>query len=88
MIEIEVTDRDAVEPVSVGVHLLQAIYSRHAKEWEWRASHFDRLAGTTALREALLADTAGMARIDSLLARWDGETREWSEMVKPYLIYK
>lgn len=88
MIEIEVTDRDAVEPVSVGVHLLQAIYSRHTKEWEWRASHFDRLAGTTALREALLADTAGMARIDSLLARWDGETREWSEMVKPYLIYK
>lgn len=88
MIEIEVTDRDAVEPVSVGVHLLQAIYSHHTKEWEWRASHFDRLAGTTALREALLADTAGMARIDSLLARWDGETREWSEMVKPYLIYK
>jgi uncharacterized protein YbbC (DUF1343 family) len=88
MIEIEVTDRDKVEPVSVGVHLLQAIYSRHQKDWEWRASHFDRLAGTIALREALPADTTGTKAIDSLLARWDREAKEWGERVRPYLIYR
>lgn len=88
MIEIHVTDREKVEPVSVGVHLLQAIHSRHKADWEWRASHFDRLAGTTALREALLADTAGTASIDALLARWDREAKEWGEKVKPYLIYQ
>jgi uncharacterized protein YbbC (DUF1343 family) len=88
MIEVQVTDRDKVEPVSVGVHLLQAIYSRHRKDWEWRASHFDRLAGTTALREALLADTTGTKAIDSLLSRWDREAKEWGERVKPYLIYR
>jgi uncharacterized protein YbbC (DUF1343 family) len=88
MIEIQVTDRDKVEPVSVGVHLLQAIYSRHTKDWEWRASHFDRLAGTTALREALLSDTTGTKAIDSLLARWDREAKEWGSRVTPYLIYQ
>jgi uncharacterized protein YbbC (DUF1343 family) len=88
MIEVKVTDREKVEPVSVGVHLLQAIYSRHAKDWEWRASHFDRLAGTPALREALLSDPAGTKAIDSLLARWDSEAKEWGERVKPYLIYR
>jgi uncharacterized protein YbbC (DUF1343 family) len=51
MIEVIVTDREQLQPVSVGVHLLQAIYSRHVKEWEWRAAHFDRLAGSDALRK-------------------------------------
>jgi uncharacterized protein YbbC (DUF1343 family) len=88
MIEVKVTDRDEVEPVSVGVHLLPAIYSRHQKAWQWRASHFDRLAGTTALREALLSDTAGTTAIDSLLAHWDDEANEWGKRVKAYLIYE
>lgn len=88
MIEIQVTDREKVEPVSVGVHLLQAIYSRHRKDWEWRTSHFDRLAGTSALREALLSDTTGTSAIDSLLSRWDGEAKEWGAKVKPYFIYE
>lgn len=88
MIEVKVTDREKVEPVSVGVHLLQAIYSRHTKEWEWRASHFDRLAGTDALRKALLADTAGTSAIDSLLAHWDSQAKEWGEKAEPYFIYQ
>jgi uncharacterized protein YbbC (DUF1343 family) len=88
MIEVKVTDRDKVVPVVVGAHLLQAIYSRHSKDWEWRASHFDRLAGTTALRQALLADTAGTAAFDSLLARWESESKVFGESVKPYLIYE
>ncbi len=88
MIEIEVTDRDRVEPVSVGVHLLQAIYTRHRKEWQWRTSHFDRLAGTTALREALLADTTGTRAIDSLLSRWNREARDWGEKVGAYFLYE
>lgn len=88
MIEVKVTDRDKVVPVVVGARLLQAIYSRHSKDWEWRASHFDRLAGTTALREALLADTAGTAAIDSVLARWESESKSFAESVKPYLIYQ
>jgi uncharacterized protein YbbC (DUF1343 family) len=88
MIEVKVTDRDKVEPVSVGVHLVQAIYARHSKDWEWRASHFDRLAGTTALREAILADTTDTKAIDSLLADWDRQAKEWGERVKPYFIYE
>jgi Uncharacterized protein conserved in bacteria len=88
MIEVKVTDRDQVEPVSVGVHLLQAIYSRHSRDWEWRTSHFDRLAGTDALRKAILSDTTGTASIDALLERWKAESRKFGESVRPYLIYE
>ena len=88
MIEVTITDRELVEPVSVGAHLLQAIYSRHTKDWEWRASHFDRLAGTDALRKAILSDTTGTAAVDALLTRWKGESARFSEAVKPYLIYQ
>jgi uncharacterized protein YbbC (DUF1343 family) len=88
MIEVKVTDRDQVEPVSVGVHLLQAIYARHSRDWEWRASHFDRLAGTDALRKAILSDTTGTASIEALLERWKEESRQFGESVRPYLIYK
>lgn len=88
MIEVIVTDREQMEPVSVGVHLLQAIYSRHSKEWEWRASHFDRLAGGDALRKALMSDTTGTTSIDALLSSWHAESARFAAAVKPFLLYE
>jgi uncharacterized protein YbbC (DUF1343 family) len=53
MIRVTVTDRNAVRPVAVGLHMLRAIYARHTKEWEWRTSHIDRLAGSERVRQAV-----------------------------------
>ena len=88
MIEVIVTDREQLQPVRVGVHLLQAIYSRHVKDWEWRPAHFDRLAGGDALRKALLSDTSGTASVDALLASWQAESARFAEAVRPYLLYR
>lgn len=88
MIEVTVTDRDSVRPVSVGVHMLRAIHARHLKDWEWRDSHLDRLAGTDELRKAVEHDTAGTSAIDELLGRWEQESAQFAEAVKPYLLYE
>jgi uncharacterized protein YbbC (DUF1343 family) len=83
MIQITVTDRDSVHPPRVGAGLLQAIYTRHAGDWEWRTSHFDRLAGTDALRNAVIAGA-----VDSLMSAWDTQARAFAERRRPALLYE
>lgn len=81
MIELSVTDRNALRPVEVGVRLLRAIYVHHRGEWQWRPS-IERLAGTDELRSAVEQGT-----IDALLAKWAREAGEFQERSRKYWIY-
>jgi uncharacterized protein YbbC (DUF1343 family) len=81
MIDVTVTDRNAVRPVEVGVRLLRAIYAHHRAEWQWRAS-IDRLAGTDELRTAVEQGT-----VDALLAKWSREATQFREQAKKYFLY-
>lgn len=81
MIDISVTDRNAVRPVDVGVRLLRAIYVHHRAEWQWRPS-IERLAGTEELRQAVEQGT-----IDALLAKWSREATDWQAQTRKYWIY-
>ena len=83
MIRIRVTDRNAVRPVELGARMLRAIQARYPKEFQWRVSHIDRLAGTDALRAAVEQNT-----VDALLARWNADADAFALRVKPYLIYR
>jgi uncharacterized protein YbbC (DUF1343 family) len=56
-IRLEVTDREAYDPPATAVHLLAAVRRAHPREFGWIPKHFDRLAGTTALRTAIEAGT-------------------------------
>ena len=81
MIDVSVTDRNAVQPVEVGVRLLRAIYVHHRAEWQWRPS-IERLAGTDELRPAVEQGT-----IDVLLAKWSRESKDWQAQTRKYWIY-
>lgn len=81
MIDISVTDRNAIRPVDVGVRLLRAIYIRHRAEWQWRPS-IERLAGTDELRRAVEQNT-----IDALLRNWTRQAGEWQEQTRRFWIY-
>ena len=81
MIDVVVTDRNAVRPVEVGVRLLRAIYSHHRAEWQWRPS-IDRLAGTDELRSAVEQGT-----VDVLLAKWTREAAEFQTQSRKYWLY-
>ena len=81
MIELTVTDRNALRAVDVGVRLLRAIYVHHRAEWQWRSS-IERLAGTDELRAAVEQET-----IDALLAKWAREAGEFQEQSRKFWIY-
>jgi len=81
MIDVTVTDRNAVRPVEVGVRLLRAIYLRHRAEWQWRPS-IERLAGTDELRGAV-----EQGSIDALLANWARESQSWQAQTRKFWIY-
>ena len=83
MIEVSVTDRNAVRAVDVGARLLRAIYERHRADWQWRPEHMDRLAGTDALRKAVEAGT-----VDDVLARWRDEAARWTEVARRSWLYQ
>lgn len=83
MIEISVTARDSVKPITVGAHLLRAIYAKHQDDWQWRESHFDRLAGGTALRESIISGP-----VDEILAQWEEQAREFAAKRTPVLLYQ
>jgi uncharacterized protein YbbC (DUF1343 family) len=82
-IRLEVTNREAYDPPAAAVHLLAAIRARHGREFAWIPKHFDRLAGTTALREALQAGVAP----DTIVRGWEAERRAFLERRRTVLIY-
>ena len=83
MIKVRVTDRDTVRAVELGVRMLRVIYARHPKEWAWRVTSIDRLAGTDKLRAAVENNA-----VDALLKNWDADAVKFAAQIKPYLIYK
>jgi len=85
MIEVSVTDRDALRPVDVAVWMLRVIYRRHPNEWQWRQSSIDRLSGGTALRAAV---EGGDDAVRALLARWETESADFAAKRQPYLLYR
>jgi uncharacterized protein YbbC (DUF1343 family) len=83
MIEVIVTDRDRVRPVALGVEMLLTMRARYPSQFAWRTPQIDRLAGGDELRAAVDA-----GRVDTLLARWEAEAREFARGREPYLIYR
>jgi uncharacterized protein YbbC (DUF1343 family) len=82
MIQVRVTDRDAVRPVELGIRMLRAIYARHPNDFKWRERQIDRLAGTDKLRAAVEQNT-----VDALIKEWDADAIRFADRVRPYLIY-
>jgi uncharacterized protein YbbC (DUF1343 family) len=81
MIDLSITDRNAVRPVEVGVRLLRAIYARHRDQWQWRPS-IDRLAGTDELRQAV-----EQGSIDALLSKWRSQAMQFEAATREYRLY-
>ena len=83
MIEITITDRDAVRPTEVGAYLLRAIYRRHPREWRWQERGIERLSGSGALREAVEREGG----VEALLPVWRRESAQFASAVERYRLY-
>ena len=82
-IRLHVTDRAAYDPVQTAVVLLAAIRDVSPEQFRISAPHFDRLAGTSALRVGL---ESGLGATQ-LTAGWVAERKAFRERIGKYLIY-
>ncbi len=73
----------AYDPTRTALALLLETRRLSGERWEWREAHFDRLAGTGAVR-------AGIERglsLEALTAGWDEALEGFTELRTPYLLY-
>lgn len=86
-LRLRVTDRAAVQPVELGVHVLHAAYqqaqARGDSAFLQRPTHLDRLAGTDQLRQLLRQDASPATIIDS----WQASVDHFRRQRAPYLLY-
>ena len=74
----------AYDPTEAAVALLVETRRMSGNEWRWLTSHFDRLAGTDRIREAIEAG----AGVDEIREGWDEALAEFVRIREPYLIYR
>jgi uncharacterized protein YbbC (DUF1343 family) len=92
-VQVHVLDRDAVEPVRVGLTMLISAFNTH-EQCDWVAydgDHFiDKLAGGTYLRKTIdEADTANGASgiADGIIDRWDDDRAAFRDARERHLRY-
>jgi uncharacterized protein YbbC (DUF1343 family) len=82
-VRIIVTNRDLLEPYFSGIKIVNEIYRMYPEQLKWRASHFDRLCGTSKIRNAI----KGNSSLDTLRNRWRKELESFLKIRAGYLIY-
>jgi uncharacterized protein YbbC (DUF1343 family) len=81
-IRLKVSSKDSYDPTLTAVRLLSAVRQAHPGQFRWIPEHFDRLAGSRRLREAITHGTDPEIATSS----WREEVYAFSKRVKPYLI--
>jgi len=81
-IRLTATDPE-YDPTLAALALLLEIREMSGDRWEWRASHFDRLAGTDGLRQGVEMGSS----IEALRTGWDEALAAFRILREPYLIY-
>lgn len=89
-IQIHVTDRAALRPVVVGLHVLAACRAQNperfeflATSWEGTPPHLDLLTGTARVRQGLLAQEP----IRAITANWENIAAEFRDACAFALLY-
>ena len=83
-VRILVADRDRLEPYSSGVRIVNEMSRMYPDQFEWKASHFDRLCGTSKIRNAITSHSS----LDVLQNKWQKELESFLEIRAKYLIYQ
>jgi uncharacterized protein YbbC (DUF1343 family) len=82
-VEITLTDRNRLEPFWSGVLIVNEVCRMYPDQFEWRVSHFDRLCGTVAIREAI----SSQKPLQSVKTAWVAACRVFDQASQKYLLY-
>lgn len=91
-VELHVTDREALRPLALGLHLLKTFHDVHPNDFAWRPEPYefvgdvpalDLLTGSAEAREIIEAGK----NLEPLLARWCLEVEEFNTHLEDVLLY-
>ncbi|MFQ6047431.1 MAG: exo-beta-N-acetylmuramidase NamZ domain-containing protein [Gemmatimonadales bacterium] len=83
-LRLRVTDRDLYRPTHVAVALLAAIRARHLSTLDFREERFDRLAGGSGVRQAILRGDPPA----TIVAGWEEGLRAFGAVRRRFLLYR
>jgi uncharacterized protein YbbC (DUF1343 family) len=81
-VQVHVTDRDALHPVQMALHLIASACYLSGDAWMWNP-HFDRLAGDSGIRSALDAGT----KVNEIIETWKESISIFVHQREKYLVY-
>jgi len=82
-VQVHVTERDALRPVEMALHLITVARCLSGEAWTWNP-HFDRLAGGSGLRAAVEARTS----VAAMVATWEESISVFLRQREKYLMYQ
>lgn len=82
-VAIHITDPKQVNPIEVAVWMLSTLGDEFPNDFKLWEAHFDRLAGSSALRDALLANTP----FEKITEDWSADVEKFRKRREPYLLY-
>jgi uncharacterized protein YbbC (DUF1343 family) len=83
-VRIIVADRDRLESYHTGVRIVEQIARMYPGNFEWKTAHFDRLCGTSTIREAIISGRSA----DELRDKWKPALQSFLKIRDKYLIYR
>ena len=81
---VTVTDRSKFKPYSMGVQLVSLIHEMYPDSLTWRSSFFDKLTGTSEIRETIIRNED----VNGLLGKWQPALDEFLATRERYLLYE
>ncbi len=82
--QVHVTDREAYRSVATALAVLKTVKKLYSDKLEWRPSFFDKLMGTSTVREALERGEP----YEQIVASWEPGLAKFAEQRKPFLLYR
>jgi len=82
-VQVHVTDRAALRPVTLALHLIRTLRQMHPAQFEWRAEHFDRLIGEMGAREKIERGVPTQTIVDA----WASAQKEFDQQRAKYRLY-
>ncbi len=81
--QIHITDRNVFRSVRTSLHIIAVLREMHPDRFAFHDDYFDKVCGTSSVREALLGGIAVEAIVDG----FEKDLREFEALRKPYLLY-
>lgn len=82
-VRLVAVDRQSYDPTVTAIAMLVEIQRLHPERLTWRASHFDRLAGTDRVRKAVVAGR----EVAEITGGWGAEVAGFEGVRGRYLLY-